>query len=453
MRQILKWFAIAALGGTLVATLVGWWFNVALTRVLLLIGVMGLVALSVFSLWLLSLQANLQRLQTLLEKGETISQLTWQELGELGQALASIWQQAQEATERLREERALLQAVLQRMTEAVMVIDEQGTLILANPSAETQFHLPSNYHRRRLSELELPFAILELVQRTLRSKTPQVDEVQILYPEEQILDTYALPLSVGGKTVGVLLVARDLTELKRLEKLRRDFVANVSHELRTPIATMRSLAEALLMGGKDDPEVRDKFLSSIAEEAERMGRLIDNLLELARIETGRREWRRKLVALEEIVQQVIDRLRPQADAKGLSLQWRIPDPLEVYTDPDALTQILFNLIDNAIKYTHQGYVVVEAEQVSAPDGQWVTIHVRDTGIGISPEHLSRIFERFYRVDKARSRQLGGYGLGLSIAKHLAEAQGGKITVQSQVGKGSTFTLWLPASSPATVRQV
>jgi len=176
-----------------------------------------------------------------------------------------------------------------------------------------------------------------------------------------------------------------------------------------------------------------------------MGRLVDNLLELARVEAGQRKWRWQTVSVSQVAREVAARLRPQAAAKGLTVTVHVPDSLTVQADPDALTQILFNLLDNAIKYTQQGEVSVTAERVAASEGEWVVIHVRDTGIGIPPEHLPRIFERFYRVDKARSRQVGGFGLGLSIVKHLVEAHKGKITVQSRAGEGSTFSVWLPVA--------
>ncbi|MFA0759654.1 MAG: hypothetical protein NOOUEUKL_002335, partial [Candidatus Fervidibacter sp.] len=336
----------------------------------------------------------------------------------------------------------LLSAILGRMAEAVIAADESGKVLLVNFAAEGMFRLPPDWSGRRLTELTLPFELMELMQKALRQGTPQWGEVHIVHPEERFLDAYATPLLADEKRIGVLLVARDLTELKRLERIRQDFVANVSHELRTPIATLRSLTEALLMGGKDDPEVRDKFLQAIADEAERMSKLLDNLLELARLEAGRREWRWQNVSVSDCVAQVAERFKPFAERKGLKLTVRAEPDLKVRTDPEALMQILSNLLDNAVKYTEQGEVSVIAEQVETVDGYWVAVHVRDTGIGIPPEHLPRIFERFYRVDKARSRQQGGFGLGLSIAKHLVESLGGKITVQSEVGKGSVFTLWL-----------
>ncbi len=398
-----------------------------------------------FALKLPSLIEPIQRLTVTLRKGETPSSLLLQELGELGEAISAAWRNWRETISELREEQTLLQAILKRMDEAIIVARENGSVLLVNPAAEKMFCLPADCAQRRLTELNLPFECLKLAQNSLRQKLPQIGEVHIVHPEEKFLDAYATPLLVNGQLEGVLLVARDLTELKRLERIRKDFVANVSHELRTPIATLKSLAEALLMGGKDDPEVMENFLQAIVDESERMSRLINNLLELALIEAGQREWRWQKVSVADITRQIVERFSPAAAQKGLAIIVSVPDELSVNTDADALMQILSNLVDNAVKYTMQGEVTIKAERVETADGKWIVISVRDTGIGIPQKHLPRIFERFYRVDKARSRQLGGFGLGLSIAKHLTESLGGKIAVQSQVGKGSTFSVWLPVN--------
>ncbi|MFA0753937.1 MAG: hypothetical protein IMHGJWDQ_001718 [Candidatus Fervidibacter sp.] len=444
--QRLWWSLFVALGSGMAAgMLTAWWLGLSGLKGWLPVLAATQSAGLVFALFTPSLTEPLQRLTEILRRGEEPSTLLLQELGALGEALAVAWQRWQKAMGELQEEQALLQAVLERMTEAVLVADEHGHILLANAAAERFFPLQGGYLHRRLTELHLPFALLELAQKALRTGTPQWGEVQTLHPEERFLYAYAVPLTKDEKRMGVLLVARDLTELKRLERIRRDFVANVSHELRTPISTFRSLVEALLIGGADDPQVRDRFLQALVEEAERMGRLVDNLLELARVEAGQRKWRWQTVSVSQVAREVAARLRPQAAAKGLTVTVHVPDSLTVQADPDALTQILFNLLDNAIKYTQQGEVSVTAERVAASEGEWVVIHVRDTGIGIPPEHLPRIFERFYRVDKARSRQVGGFGLGLSIVKHLVEAHKGKITVQSRAGEGSTFSVWLPVA--------
>ncbi len=428
--------------GATFAMAVAWWLQLPLNKVAISLAVAFLIASGIIVVSFASLTEPLQKLSASLRTGEKPSDLLLQELGELGDAIATAWQRWQGALGELREERTLLSAILGRMAEAVIAADESGKVLLVNFAAEGMFRLPPDWSGRRLAELVLPFELMELMQKALRQGAPQWGEVHIVHPEERFLDAYATPLVVDGRRIGVLLVARDLTELKRLERIRRDFVANVSHELRTPIATLRSLTEALLMGGKDDPEVRDQFLQAIADEAERMSKLLENLLELARLEAGRREWHWQRVSVGDCVVKVVERFKPVAERKGLKVTVRAEPHLIVYTDPEALMQVLSNLLDNAVKYTEQGEIAVIAEQVETANGYWVAIHVRDTGIGIPPEHLSRIFERFYRVDKARSRQQGGFGLGLSIAKHLAESLGGKITVQSEVGKGSVFTLWL-----------
>lgn len=442
-RRLSRHLLAALLVGSVATIGLAGWLQVSFATALMLVGVHFLTA-AVLGIGAIRRAIEpLRQLTDILRRGEKPSDWLLRELGELGDAVATAWQRWQRALGELSEERTLLSAILGRMAEAVIAVDEGGKMLLGNLAAEGMFRLPPDWSGRRLAELALPFELMELMQKALRQGMPQWGEVHIVHPEERFLDAYATPLVVDGRRIGVLLVARDLTELKRLERIRRDFVANVSHELRTPIATLRSLTDALLMGGKDDPEVRDQFLQAIADEAERMGKLLNNLLELARLEAGRREWHWQRMPISDCVAQVVERFKTTAERKGLNLTMRAEPDLTVRTDPEALAQILSNLLDNAVKYTERGEIAVVVERVETADGDWVAIHVRDTGVGIPPEHLPRIFERFYRVDRARSRQQGGFGLGLSIAKHLAESLGGKITVQSEVGKGSTFTLWLP----------
>lgn len=448
MQRLTFWLILSLVTVIPLVSVIAWWLQVPLAKALAIAAAQMTLTFIFLSLALRSVYEPLQRLATTLRRGEKPSDLLLQELNELGEAVTEAWQRWQEAFSKLSEERALLRAILHQMQEAVLVTGEHGTVLLANPEAEKLLSLRPNYKGRRLTELDLPFELLELVQRANRQGSPQTIEIQVLHPTERFWDAYASPLAAGNKRLGTLLVIRDLTELKRLERVQRDFVANVSHELRTPIASLRSLAEAMLMGGKDDPEVMERFLNAISNEAERVGKLLEDLLELARIDSGRRERRFEPVNLDDILAQVLERFEKLAERKGLTVKKQVTDDLVTLTDPNALAQILSNLIDNAIKYTMQGEISVSVEQVEAVDGDWVAIHIRDTGIGIPPEHLPRIFERFYRVDKARSRQQGGFGLGLSIAKKLTELIGGKITVQSEVGKGSTFTVWLPLSKPA-----
>ncbi len=254
-------------------------------------------------------------------------------------------------------------------------------------------------------------------------------------------DTSAVASAVrlGGAESPVLLVVRDITEVKRLETVRQDFVANVSHELRTPLASIRALAETLEDGAMGDPSVAPRFLGNIISETQRLTRIADDLLALTEAET--RPVTEAEVALDELILRVTQKLAPQADATGQTLDVEVEPGLRVAGNADRLEQVLINLIDNAMKYTQPGgRLAVRAGQ----QGQIVRIDVSDTGIGLMQHELERIFERFYRVDKARSRQSGGTGLGLSIVRRIVEAHGGTVTVTSELHKGSTFTVSLPA---------
>jgi two-component system phosphate regulon sensor histidine kinase PhoR len=238
-----------------------------------------------------------------------------------------------------------------------------------------------------------------------------------------------------------LLVAQDVTELRRLETVRRDFVANVSHELRTPLASIRLMAETLQEGALSDPSVAQRFLGTIVTETDRLARIAQDLLVLSDAES--RQPERERFNLTLLTEEVVNRYRPQAEKAQVRLTASVEAGIEVEANHDQIEQVLVNLLDNAIKYTPAGgsahvTAVRDARQECA------TIHVRDTGIGILSEDLPRIFERFYRVDKARSRQSGGTGLGLSIVKHIIEAHGGTVVVDSEYNHGSTFTFTLPA---------
>jgi two-component system phosphate regulon sensor histidine kinase PhoR len=264
------------------------------------------------------------------------------------------------------------------------------------------------------------------------------------------VDIHVQPLP-GNPCPGVVLVLHDTTELRRLESLRRDFVANVSHELKTPLSSIKVHAETLRNGAMYDPEVSQKFLARIEEQADRLDHLIKDMLMLARIESDQQPFEIVAVDVAEIVDQCLEDHRRSAEAKRICLSTEPGEPqIRVNADREGLREILDNLIDNAIKYTPEGgSVTVSWHEVAGEHSSFsiqhpsVRIAVRDTGIGIKPQHQARVFERFYRVDKARSRELGGTGLGLAIVKHLAQSFGGKVAIDSEPGKGSTFTVELP----------
>jgi len=254
-----------------------------------------------------------------------------------------------------------------------------------------------------------------------------------------------------GPPRGAVLVLHDTTELRRLERLRQDFVANVSHELKTPLTGIKLCAETLLAGAVEDPDHRGRFLEQIAAQSERLHLLILDLLSLARIESGEESLKFEVVPVRAAIGACVERCRPRAEARGQTLEVEPgagPDDAAVWADEEAVEQILDNLLDNAVKYTPDGgHVRVGWGE---DDGQ-VWLRVADDGIGIPETDLPRVFERFYRVDKTRSRQLGGTGLGLAIVKHLAQAMKGSVQASSRVGQGAAFTVRLPQAFPETPR--
>jgi two-component system sensor histidine kinase VicK len=247
----------------------------------------------------------------------------------------------------------------------------------------------------------------------------------------------------SGKKGGIIAVLQDVTERARLDQQRREFVANVSHELRTPLTTIKSYLEALLDGAVEDPQVSNRFLCVTMTETERMIRLVNDLLQLSRFDSQGVLLNQREVEFGPFIRSVADRFSVQSEQLGMEFELVVPEVLPpVFTDPDALNQVLDNLLSNAIKYTPEGgSVVLQAE--ADYDQQQVKITVSDTGIGIPKRDLRRIFERFYRVDRARSRSQGGTGLGLAIAQELVQAHGAKITIESEWKKGTTVRFWVP----------
>ena len=265
-------------------------------------------------------------------------------------------------------------------------------------------------------------------------------------PSARVLQVHALPLELAGDERGLVMVLHDLTELRRLEQVRTEFVANVSHELRTPLTAIHGYLETLLGGALEEQEHARKFLEIVFRHTERLGRLIDDLTELSNIELGKVTLRLDAVRLDEVVESVVAIIRPRASAGGVAVTSGAgPDVPAVRADHDRLVQILLNLVDNAVKYTPRGGAVRIVARRGA--GGMVEVVVEDTGVGIPQADLPRITERFYRVDKARSRELGGTGLGLAIVKHLVHAHGGELAIESEPGEGTIVRFTLPAAGP------
>jgi two-component system phosphate regulon sensor histidine kinase PhoR len=345
----------------------------------------------------------------------------------------------------LRTERDRLLAVLGSMSEGVLVLDGQERVTLANPSVRNLLALPDEEpgDNPTLLDLNRLPALYALAEQALSGKRA-AEEISVA--GRQVLVRSA-PLASAGPTSAVV-VFNDMTDLRRLEAVRRDLVANVSHELRTPLTAIRGYAETLKEGGLSDPERATEFVAIIYRHAERLSRLLDDLLELSRLEAGARPMRKDVIGLGPIVSRALDLVRPKASSRQVTLSVEMTEEPEILGDSEALEQILVNLLDNAVKYTPKGGSVVLRTQRSKPD-RW-RLAVEDSGIGIEPSHLGRVFERFYRVDAGRSREMGGTGLGLAIVKHLSQAMGGRVGVSSELGSGSTFWVEMPAASAPPV---
>jgi two-component system phosphate regulon sensor histidine kinase PhoR len=349
----------------------------------------------------------------------------------------------------MEQDREQLRGVFRSMLEGVAVVDAEQRIILINEAACDVLNVAvANARGRRLWELVRHRQLAEKLDEVLAGAGPQRFELEWRFPANRILavQVSALP---GEALTGAVLVFTDITRVRRLERYRQEFVANASHEMKTPLAAIQATVETLLDGALQDPEHNVRFLRRISENAERLSRLILDLLTLGRLESGQESLDIEPLALGEAIEACFRRHEHAARGKGLRLEKSPPgQAIAVHADAEALDQILDNLATNAIKYTPSGGRV--ALRWFA-EGSSVCVQVEDTGEGISERDLPRIFERFYRVDKARSRELGGTGLGLSIVKHLCQALGGSVSAASELGVGSTFTVRLPrAELPAAV---
>jgi two-component system phosphate regulon sensor histidine kinase PhoR len=362
------------------------------------------------------------------------------ELAELGRTLDRLAESLQTTLAHLRDERDLLSAVLDEMQEGVLLLGPAGTIELVNPALREMLLLDAGAPGRPLLEVVRHADLKELVDRAFKDGAPVSGEIEIQGLRPRHLLVRASPLA--RRPGGLLAVLVDLTDLRRLESLRRDFVANVSHELRTPIAAVRAAAETLRTGAMAEGDAAGRFIGIVERNAERLQQLVNDLLDLARIESRQYRIQPERMTLDGLVAQVLDAFRAPAGARRIVLSARIAPGTEVVADRRAIEQVLSNLVDNAVKYAREGTEVVVR---AGPDGAGVTIAVEDGGPGIEARHLPRLFERFYRVDAGRSRERGGTGLGLSIVKNLCEAMAGSVSVESEMERGTTFRIRLPAA--------
>jgi two-component system, OmpR family, phosphate regulon sensor histidine kinase PhoR len=360
---------------------------------------------------------------------------------------------AGELRERIRtitEQRNELEAVLSSMVEGVFGVDREERLLGMNPSAARILGCnPATAQGRAIQEVIRLSELQRFVVGALSSEEP-VEEDLVLYGEaERIVRAHGTPLrDAEGKRIGLLVVLNDVTRLARLENIRKDFVANVSHEIKTPITAIKGFVETLQEGKTHDPEDVKRFLGIIHRHVDRLEAIVEDLLALSRIE---KEAEAEEIIVEEhlfrgILARAIQACENKAEVKKIRLELDCSEELKGKANPLLLEQAVVNLLDNAINYSGEGTSVAV---VATEKAQEILIRVQDHGSGIERKHLDRIFERFYRVDKSRSRKLGGTGLGLAIVKHIVQAHGGRVSVESQMGEGSTFTLHLPQSNNLT----
>jgi len=361
---------------------------------------------------------------------------------------AALNQMAKQLDDRIRtilQQRNEQDAVLSSMVEGVLAVDTDERILRLNRAAADLLGVePEKAQGRSIQEVVRKPDLQRFVARSLSSREPVEGDIQVRGKEEVFLQAHGTMLKDDqGREIGALIVLNDVTRLRRLENMRKDFVANVSHELKTPITAIKGFVETLLDGAMQSPEDARRFLQIITKQAERLNAIIDDLLALSRIE---QEAEKSQIPLQpgrlgEVVRASAQLCSVAAEAKSIRLDIVCPEDLRARVNSPLLEQAITNLVDNAIKYSPpESRVVVEA----LSKGKEVHIRVQDWGCGIGREHLPRLFERFYRVDKARSRKLGGTGLGLAITKHIVQAHGGMVTVESSPGQGSIFTVILPA---------
>jgi two-component system phosphate regulon sensor histidine kinase PhoR len=342
----------------------------------------------------------------------------------------------------LRENNEQMSTVLGSIQEGIIAVDANENVVLANDASKHLLSFTTDDELGRpLLEAVRSRRLRELVQQCLRVSETVQAELESVGDMRHDLAVTATRLP-GDPVPGCVLVLHDVTELRRWENLRQEFVANVSHELKTPLASIKAYAETLRLGALNDPDNNERFVSRIEEQAERLNQLIMDMLQIARVESGDKAFEITHVSLSKVVEDCVQQFSPSAKRKNIELIIN-PDgaqPTSVKAEEDGLRTILDNLVSNAIKYTPEGgNVTIRWAEMDS----FVNLEVQDTGIGIPEEHRTRVFERFYRVDKARSRELGGTGLGLSIVKHLCQAFGGSVELTGRAGGGSSFQVRLP----------
>lgn len=384
--------------------------------------------------------------------GHRIIEVAEDEIGDLTRNFNLMSEKLRENIEENRAGAVKNQAILSSMINGIIAVDNDRKVMFINPVAEKLLGIREDQVKQHhIMEIIRSKKLDDCLENFLLSDRIETTDIEINEPAHCIISISTTPmLHDDSKKLGVVILLQDVTEIRRLEQMRKDFVANVSHELKTPLTSIQGFVETLKNGAAESKAVRDKFLDIIEIESTRLSALIDDLLSLSAIENRFQHAAQENIPVRKAMGEVVEMLSEQAVRKGITLTLDIPSALPpIVGNTGWFKQMVINIVDNAIKYTPEnGSVNIEV----STQGDVLEIEVSDSGIGISPEHIDRLFERFYRVDKARSREVGGTGLGLAIVKHIAIAMGGQITVTSQLGQGSVFKLKIPGNRQELMMQ-
>lgn len=423
-------------------------------RMLLYATIAGSVLAIIFGI--LSTGAILKPIKRLTETtqsiaaGETTSKVEVKSNNELGQLLQNfnlMTDKVQEQIDKISVENQRLESILNNMGEGVLLVNEASEITYANPAAIVMLDLPEMYIGRALIEINRIPELQALFSEAEQTSTVAFAEIRLANLQESEAEVTIVPVAAKSEYV---IVIHDVSHVRQLERIRADFVANVSHELRTPLTTIQGYAETLLNSDSKKSKKRKEFIVKILNHSTRLSRLVSDLLELARLESGDVELTMSPCHLSAFYEQIMDVFEPVLEESGLVLKWDIPDDLpQVNVDHQLFMQVFVNLIDNAIKYTPDGGEIgisAEINTTNTENADELVVHIKDTGIGIPLESQSRVFERFYRVDKGRARKMGGTGLGLAITKHILLCHNGRIWLESELGQGTVFHFALPIMS-------
>ena len=374
-----------------------------------------------------------------------------EEMASLADAMNQMAAQLDDRIETIISQRNQLETVLASMLEGVIAVDTEERIVSINRAAAQLFaNEPADCETKSIQEVIRSPALQQFIRSALNSEDPAEEDITLYQNQERVIDVKSSPLlDADRQQIGTLVVFNDVTQLRRLENMRRDFVANVSHEIKTPLTAIKGFVETLQQGKVDKTEESNRFLEIIQKHVDRLNSIVEDLLALARIEQKdeQKEINFEPVKIADVCQSAIQLCRPRAEEKKIRIDLDCEKDATAIFDPALIEQAVVNLLDNAIKYSDsQSSITLKSHQQNSE----MIISVEDHGIGIAQKHLPRLFERFYRVDKARSRNMGGTGLGLAIVKHIAQAHGGHVTVESKLGEGSCFSIHLPQNKSVVI---